>query len=526
VSLVAAAARVEELFEKNASDAPGCAVGVVANGDVVFAKGYGLASLEHGVRITRATRFYMASVSKQVTALAVLLAAEQGALSLTDSIRNTVPELPRYMDAVTLRHLLTHTGGVRDYFPLGWLAGLSAEHAYTESDVLGIVGRQRALNFPPGADVLYSNSGYVLLSIAIARAAGRRLDAFAREVIFGPLGMDAARFQHDHADVVPDKASGYEQRDGAWRVANSMLDVVGDGGMYASLDDMLAWTRNLLSPQLGASAIGVMQTPARLRGGASTGYGMGLGIAAHRGLKTLEHGGGMAGYRTHLLAYPTESLGVVVLGNDGTLWPGQLARRMGEAYLGERMAPASPRPPSPPIAEIKARAGVYRAQSGDVLSLAEQDGKLRLHEIPQPLWPLGPASFALGGDRDVLSLAFETSGDAFVLAQGGGPDRRYERCEPPEQVDTDPFLGDFVSREVAAGCTVRRSGANLGVSFAGGPEVGLRPVAPDCLLADDFGATLTLRRGRSGAVRGFDLDAGRLRRVAYRRVRSAAFPLP
>jgi len=525
MSLASNASRVDELFEKAAADTPGCAVGVVAGGEVVFAKGYGLANLEHGVPITPATRFYMASVSKQVTALAVLLAAEQGCLSLDDAIRKTVCELPAYMDAVTIRHLLTHTGGVRDYFPLGWLAGLSAEHVYTEADVLGIVGRQRALNFPPGEDVLYSNSGYVLLAIAVARATGKRLDTFAREAIFAPLGMDAARFQHDHAAVVPDKASGYEQRDGAWRVADSMLDVVGAGGMYASLDDMLAWTRNLLSPRLGAAAIGVMQTPARLSSGASTGYGMGLGIAAHRGLKTLEHGGGLAGYRTHLLAYPTEDLGVVVLGNDATLWPGQLARRVAEAWLGERMAPAPPRPPSPPTEEIKARAGVYRAQSGDVLSLAEQDGKLRLHGIPQSLWPFGPASFALGGDRDVLGLEFEASGDAFILSQGGGPDRRFERCEPPKQLDTEPFLGDFESREAAAGCTLRRTGAGLTVSFAGGPEVVVRAIAPDCLLADDFGATLTFSRGRSGAVRGFDLDAGRLRRIAYRRVRTA-FPPP
>jgi hypothetical protein len=253
---------------------------------------------------------------------------------------------------------------------------------------------------------------------------------------------------------------------------------------------------------------------------------MGLGIAAHRGLKTLEHGGGLAGYRTHLLAYPTEGVGVVVLGNDAALWPGQLARRVAEAWLGERMTPAPARPPPPPIEEIKALAGVYRAQSGDVLSLAEQDGKLRLHGIPQSLWPLGPASFALGGDRDVLRLEFEAAGDAFVLSQVGAPDRRFKRCEPPKDVDTDPLIGEFESRETGAGCTVSRTGADLAVSFAGGTEVALRPIAPDCLLADDFGATLTFSRSRSGAVQGFDLDAGRLRRIAYRRVRTAAFPSP
>ena len=508
-----AIARVEELFDDAAADAPGFAVGVVGRGRTVFARGYGQASLEHGVRITRSTRFYMASVSKQVTALAVLLAAELQHLRIDDPIRRTVPELPAYMSDVTIRHLLTHTGGVRDFFSVGFLQGLSAEHSYSESDVLGIVGRQRALNFSPGSDFLYSNSGYVLLAIAIARATGTRLDEFARKAIFRPLGMDASHFQHDHGAVVPDKAFGYEKRDGQWRVANSMLDVVGDGGMYASLDDMLAWTKNLLSPRLGAPAIGLMQTPAVLRSGGSTGYGMGLAIGVHRGLKTLQHGGDSAGYHTHLLVYPSNSLGVVILSNDAGSWLPLLASRVAEAFLGGQMTPAPSRLSALPIAAIKARATGYRSRDGDVISLVERDGKLYVHGLPESLWPLSPTSFALGGDRDLFRLDFEASGRGFFLVQAGGPDRRYQRCEPLEEMDVEPFLGDFQSEEVGAGCTLRRSGSGLSISFAQGPEAVLRPIGPDCLLAPDLGVTLTFGR----RYRGFNIG-GRLRRIAYRRV--------
>jgi hypothetical protein len=319
---------------------------------------------------------------------------------------------------------------------------------------------------------------------------------------------------------VPDKASSYEKAGDQWRVANSMLDVVGDGGMYASLRDMLAWTRNLLSPRLGAHAIGVMQTPARLSSGASTRYGMGLGVGAHRGLATLEHGGGLAGYRTHLLAYPTEDFGVVILGNDAAAWPGLLARRVAEAYLGERMAPAAVRAPAPSLKAVQALAGCYRSPDGDVLLLVERDGQLHVQGLPQSLWPLGPSSFALGGDRDVLCVDFDAAGGGFVLSQASGPDRRYQRCEPRGGADTESFIGDFHSDEVGAGCQVRRAGAELAVSFARGPEAALRPIGPDRLLAADFGATLTFRRGRNGAVQGFVIDGGRLRGVAYRRRRS------
>lgn len=510
--------RVEALFKDAAADAPGCAVGVVGDGKVLFAQGFGLASLEHRVAITPATRFYLASVSKQVTALAVLLAAEAGHLSLEDSIRVTVPELPAYLDRVTLSHLLTHTGGVRDYFTVGFLAGLGAEHVYTERDVLAIVRRQRALNFAPGEDGLYSNSGYVLLAIAVARATGNRLDDFARETLFGPLGMDGARFQHDHAALVPDKAFSYEPQGGAWRVANCMLDVVGDGGMYASLQDMLAWTANLLAPRIGAAAIELMSTPARLRSGVSIGYGMGLGIGTHRGLRAIEHGGGMAGYRTHLLTYPSEGLGVVILGNSAAGFPGQRARQVAEAYLGERMTPGPAKPRALPVEAMQARAGTYRAATGDVLSLALRDGSLAIEGLPGSLWPLSPTCLALEGDADLIRLDFEPRGRGFDFTQGGAPARRYEPCEAPEGVDTARFLGDYHSPEGGAGCSVTRSGDDLAVSFAGGPATPLRPIAPDCLLAPAFGVTLTFRRSRGGALSGFDLDGGRARGLAYRRI--------
>ncbi len=509
-------ARVEALFQGIAADAPGCAVGVVERGETVFAQGYGLASLEHGVPITPATRFYMASVAKQITAVAVLLAAEAGKLDLGDSIRKTMPELPPYLDGVILRRLLTHTGGVREYFMLGILAGLSPEHAYGEADILAMLGRQRGLNFAPGADFAYSNTGYVLLSMALARATGQRLDDFAREAIFAPLGMNASRFQHDHTAIVPDKACGYARRGEQWHVADSRLDVVGDGGLYASLDDMLAWTRNLLSPRIGASAIARIQTLEALVDGAATGYGMGLIPTRHRGLAMLEHSGGLAGYRTQLQAYPSEGFGVVVLCNDAAGLPELVARQIAEICLADRMAPPPALAPSLPIEAVRARAAAYRASNGVVLSLVEREGRLYLEGVPFELCPLSADAFALAGDPDSIRLEFDAEG-GFALMQGLAAPQAFRRCAPPAEIDPDIFLGEFHSPEVGAGCAVRRNGDALTVSFAGGPDAILRPIGPDCLWAADFGVTLTFHGDGGGVCSGFTASGVRARGLVYER---------
>jgi CubicO group peptidase (beta-lactamase class C family) len=511
-----AVAVVEQTLDRFAEASPGCAIGVVANGETLATGCRGLANMELGAPITPASRFYLASVSKQVTAMAVLFAVEAGHLDLDGSIRKVISELPPYIDGVTPRRLLEHTSGIRDYFSLGFLGGLSPEHVYTESDVLELVGRQQALNFAPGTDILYSNSGFVLLAIAVARATGKRLDAFARETIFEPLGMAASRFQHDHALIVPDKACGYQQRGDEWLTANSTLDVVGDGGMYASLNDMLAWTRNLLSPRVGAAAISQMKAPASLSSGAPTGYGMGLGVGAHRGLAMVEHGGGLAGYRTQVLAYPSEGFGVVVLCNDAAAWPAQIAGQVAEACLSERMTPAPATAPGIAIERVQARAGIYRSAGKELMRLNERDGKLFIAGLPAPLRTLGPDIYALD-DLHGVTMTFEAADGAFVLSHAGGPTRRYASCGTPSDIHDDGYAGEYRSAEIAAPCTVSRIQSGLAVKLTRQPAAILLAIAPDCLWAANLGVTLTFERGDDGAVRGFTIDGARLRGITFSR---------
>ena len=295
-----------------------------------------MADLEHGVPITPKTMFYMASVSKQFTAMTVLMLAKENKLSLDDSVRKYVPELPRYADKITLRELLTHTSGIRDYMTLGELSGLSDDNTYSEAEVLQQLSRQEGLNFPPGSAMLYSNSGYVLLSIIVKRVTGKPLSEVSRASIFNPLGMTASLFQHDHSMLVPNKAFGYELRQGAWHAANNMLDHVGDGGLYSSVDDMFHWMGNFDAPKVGADVLSVMETPATLSDGKKAEYGMGLTLSRYRGLNVVEHNGGYAGYRTEDIWFPSERLSVVVLCNLGAVNPVQLARTISDLYFQDR----------------------------------------------------------------------------------------------------------------------------------------------------------------------------------------------
>ena len=325
---------LDTVFKDFATDhSPGCAVGAARGDAPLAAKAYGMADLEHNIPLTPQSVFYMASVSKQFTALSILLLERDGKLQLDDRAKTYLPELPEYAAAITLRQLLHHTSGLRDYLTLSGLAGNSPDQVITERSVLNALARQTRLNFEPGAEHLYSNSGYVLLSIIVHRVSGRPLEEFARERIFTPLGMRSTRFQHDHAAPIPGRAMGYLRRNSTWWIANSMLDVVGDGGMYSTIDDMLRWAAAFERPEF-SPLLSRMQQPGTLKSGSAiaNGYGMGLAQATYRGVPTVSHGGSLAGYRTNFVRLPGAKLTVVTLCNNATANVGRLTEMVAELY--------------------------------------------------------------------------------------------------------------------------------------------------------------------------------------------------
>ena len=335
------AARVDAVFADYASDAgPGCSLGVIRDGRLVHATGYGAANLDHGIPNGPATIFRIGSVSKQFTAAAIALLAVRGELEPDTPVQRYIPEFPDYPDTPTVRHLIHHTSGVRDYIVLMSLAGNRSEDFYTNQEVLDAINRQRELNFTPGSEYLYSNAGYFLLGEIVARVSGQSLREFAETGFFAPLGMTHTHFHDDHNEIVPNRAIGYAPTDDGFRINVTTLDMVGDGGIFTSVEEWVAWDRNLTEGTIGGPEwVALMHERGVLNSGDTIPYAFGIAHGRHRGLATVGHGGSWVGYRAAMSRYPDASYSFVALCNRSRIDPGTLIASTAEIYLEDRMEP-------------------------------------------------------------------------------------------------------------------------------------------------------------------------------------------
>jgi CubicO group peptidase (beta-lactamase class C family) len=297
--------KVDAVFARWTSSTPGCAVGVSQGGKPVLQKAYGMADLEHDVPNRPDTIFEAGSVSKQFTAAAILLLAQDGKLSLDDPARKYVPELPDYGTPLTIRHMLQHTSGLRDWGEIGSIAGWPrTSRAYTHSHVLDIVRRQKSLNFTPGAQYSYSNSGYNLAAIIVSRVSGKSFADFSRERIFEPLGMTRTSWRDDFTRIVKDRAMAYTTAGDGFRTQMPFENVHGNGGLLTTVGDLLKWNENFVDQKVGDAAfLKVQQEPGRLNDGSAHQYAMGLTVRDYKGLPEVGHSGSTAGNR----AQPTRT---------------------------------------------------------------------------------------------------------------------------------------------------------------------------------------------------------------------------
>jgi len=335
--------QVDQLFaayEKAGS--PGCSLGVIRDGKFVHRKSYGAASLELGVPLTPQSVFYMASVSKQFTAASVVLAAEQGYLSLDDDVRHYVPELPDYGHRITLRQMLHQTSGLRDFLSLVYLSGRNISDLSSPEAILKLIARQKRLNNVPGDEFVYSNSNYFLLGVVIQRATKMSLAEFAARNILRPLGMTHTLYYDDNTLVVPGRVAAYDPaKDGKFAVDwSTTYDIVGGGGMMSTVDDLLLWDNNFYANKLGKGGlVKELETRGVLNNGKQTNYAMGLWMGTYRGQPVAEHSGGTFGYRTELLRFPEQHFTVITLCNLASADVEGLSRKVAGVYLSDELQP-------------------------------------------------------------------------------------------------------------------------------------------------------------------------------------------
>jgi CubicO group peptidase (beta-lactamase class C family) len=337
------AAQAHALFAPMAgTTVPGCAVGVRQDGRFLHRKGYGMADLERGAPITTETAFYVGSVAKQFTAMSVALLQRDGVVSLDDSARRWIPEIPEAGAAITVRHLILHQSGLREHYDLLALLGWRMGDPVGQEDVLRLVRGQRELNFRPGDEHLYNNTGYNLLAVLVGRAGGTTLRQFAEARIFRPLGMARTQYLDDRTLLVPGRASAYSVEQGKIRLDQPNVETVGAGGLWSTVDDLARWDESITTAALGGEdLVREVQTPGRLNDGTRIPYAFGLDVDTWRGLRRVHHDGSLAGFRASLTRFPEQRFSTILLCNFAQARPSEYAERLAELFLGDQLGPAS-----------------------------------------------------------------------------------------------------------------------------------------------------------------------------------------
>lgn len=328
--------KIDRLFEKwDHPNSPGFAAGIVRNDSLIFSKGFGIANLEYNIPITPATIFHMASVSKQFTAFSIVLLARQGRLQLDDDIHKHLPWFPDLKEKITIRHLLNHTSGIRDQWQLLAISGTRLDDVITQEHIVKVLSRQRALNFKPGEQYMYCNSGYTLLAEIVHAVTGQTLRQFTDSAIFKPLGMHDTHFHDDCTEIVKGRAYSY-QRTGDTHFTNSVLSYSNAGAtsLFTNINDMSKWIMNFYDHKVGDQQdIDQLTQRGRLNDGSETDYALGIGIIRHKGWKGFAHDGADAGYRTSMIVFPDLKMGFLAFSNLGDTYAGGRGLAMADLFL-------------------------------------------------------------------------------------------------------------------------------------------------------------------------------------------------
>lgn len=535
------ASQIDEIFASfSESGSPGAAVSVIHDGEVVFSKGYGLANLELEVPITPTSVFYLGSVSKQFVAASIALLEQEGKLSLDDDIRKYLPELPDYSAPITIRNLIHHTSGIRDYLELMSIAGLPLGTFHDNEGVVELLARQKGLNFDPGEQHLYSNSGYFLLAVIVEKASDKSLREYAHEKIFEPLGMEHTHFHDDYMHLIPNRASSYfPASDGGYRNFLSTFDRVGSGGVFSSVEDLYLWDQNFYSGKVGGEKfLTRMHERGKLNDDEELDYAFGLAINEHNGLSVVEHGGALGGYRTNLVRFPDERFSVIVLANVASAQPGALAMRVADLYLADRYSESDDdgtgaggeiEPPTTAkvsARELKRLEGRYWNDNENYSRriYVNDDGVLmywRSAGSETALTPLGNDRFRMLDVSVKVDVSFRgmkkgKATEMVVTIEDGDPvlSTAYEAVDPTPSY-LKAYEGTYHSEELLVDYELFVRGGTLTSRGPDRNEAPLTPELEDVFTVGDVVARFT--RDKKKKVDGFVLDTGRVRGLRFDR---------
>ena len=527
--------KVDGLFAQwDKPDSPGCALGVIKDGSFIYKRGYGMANLDYNIPISPDTSFYIASTSKQFTAASIALLAREGKISLDDDVRKYLPEIPQYQSPITIRHLVYHTSGIRDYLDLTGLAGRHTEDVNTDDDFIKFIARQKNLNFKPGERYLYSNSGYFLLSQIVKRASGKSLRAFTDENVFKPLGMVNTRFHDDRSEIIKNRATGYfPRKGGGFSVLVTNFDGVGDGGLFTSVEDLLLWNQNFYNNKLagGADLINNLFTTGTLNNGEKTDYAFALMTGDYKGLKMISHGGSFNGFRAEMLRFPEQKFSVICLCNLGSVDATGLATKVADIFLEKQLkqtANASGAVSEPTFLKLSEQelAGVtglyFNPTAVTHRRVIVKDGKLMFvinANYAIELKAVSASRFLMPDIPTKVEISFSPPQPGKVknmqVVVNGGKPEIFETIKPatytPEELSK--FAGTFYSEELDAKYILNIKENKLIVRL-GSEENPLEALFTDAF-ASPQGLIIRFKRDQQNRIAGFSLSSVRVKEILF-----------
>jgi len=523
-------AKIDSLFlQWDSENSPGATIGIVQGGKLIYTKGYGMGNLDYKIPLSDDSKFYIASTSKQFTAACIALLSIEGKISLDDEIQKYIPELPRYEDKITVRNLIHHTSGLRDYLGLMYLSGKSFEDYFTINDGIKLLTKQMATNFKPGDEYLYSNSGYILLAEIVNRVSGMTIRKYADKNIFQPLGMTNTFFNDDHSQITENRVISYRKQSDTLKRFVQNFDALGDGNLITTINDIYLWDQNFYHNKVGGKEfVDLILTRGTLNNGDTLQYAFGLGHGMYRGLKTVSHGGAFLGFRTQYIRFPEQNFSVIVFSNVSDFNPTakayQIANILLKDYLKDSSIQEKTSVTSKPI-----KISNKKLEEFSALYWNEKDGYSRkIYVKNDTLWyhrsednesvllPVSKNEFEMLGVAADLKVKFELKEKKpykmIVTIDDGDPIESIAYEKPAITADyLESFAGSYYSVELDCIYELKMRGDDLIVYLKGDDFGKLYPIMDNLFTNDDIGTFRFKETDHSE----FIMNSGRVRGINF-----------
>ena len=527
---------IDSIFsEWNKPNTPGCALGIIKNGELIYSKGYGLANMEYDIPNSASSVFRIGSTSKQFTAACIILLAENGKLSLDDTLNNYFPDFPEYANKINIRHLLNHTSGIRDYLQLAYLKGFEDDDFYVDDNIMEWLANQTDLNFAPGEEFLYSNSGYWLLGQIVKKISGTNLADFAQKEIFEPLKMNNTHFHNDHTQIVKNRASGYvPSENDRYRISMTTLDAIGDGGVFTTINDIKKWDNAYYNSEVLSQFFWKMMTEQGvLNNGEVIDYASGLFISEYKGLKTISHGGSFVGFRAELLRFPDQHLSIAIFANRGDANPSAMANQVADIMLKGSLIDANTATQDAikniknnsfiklSAIELKNYAGNYWNENDSYArKIYVKNDTLRYYrnkDNESVLMPISANEFKMINVNADLLIRFDNKEkrSMTVIANGGKPeffDTYHPKVYTTQELAN--FVGTYYSKELDVFYSLKLEDDLLTLYINDSKKSPLKSIMKGLFSDDDYGS-FQFENDQEGKLIGFRLAAGRVKNLKF-----------